>query len=349
MDKKQTSLFIAPLLALMTLISACSPALENPTDSAVVDDESLIGLANPAAVYCEGLGYTLEAVETESGQDADCILPDETRCGQWDFLAGRCGQTFSYCDLQGGTIIDEGANIGTCRFDDGSTCDEYSFFLGECAPGDNPAEDSEVITPTEDEGLDEAVEIHDFVEARDFLAAYFSEQYGLEYTGDWTEADITPEESVASSTWRFVSGSVTIVISAEAAAPYAPLYTVQEASDISSGFTCEGTLSFDGTISEETVTPPGSVFSPEQARDAVLAYLAEKYDLDLPAEWAEESVSTGENASVITLYTAKAWTAEVTYLAAAPLVSEYTVKVQNADEGFVWEGLVTLWGEIEEK
>ena len=347
MKKRHRSLIIASLLALAALISACMPAPETSTGSEASDEEG-IGLANPAAVYCEGLGYAMETVENESGEDADCLFPDETRCAQWDFLAGRCGQAFTYCELQGGTMVETDGNAGTCRFSDGSTCDEYGFFQGECAPGDNPAEELEAVVPTEDESVDEALEIHDFIEARDFLADYFAEQYGLDFSEAWFEEDITSEDSVGASTYRYVSGAVTLVISAEAAAPYAALYTIEEASDISNGFTWEGTLTFNGTITEETVTPPGTVLDVEQARDAVLAYLSEQYELDLPAEWSEESVSDGENASIITTYTSDAWEVKVTYLAAAPLVSEYAVTVENADENFEWEGAVTLWGKIQE-
>jgi putative hemolysin len=102
------------------------------------EEPSGVGLANPAATYCAGLGYTYEPVSREGGEDADCVFPDETRCAQWDFMAGRCGQEFSHCKLQGYDLV-EGMNIATCNFPDGSTCDEFMFFSEECAEGDNPA------------------------------------------------------------------------------------------------------------------------------------------------------------------------------------------------------------------
>jgi len=47
-----------------------------------LDDSGTVGLANPAAVYCEEQGGTL--------RDELCVLPDGTECGQWDYFYGRC-------------------------------------------------------------------------------------------------------------------------------------------------------------------------------------------------------------------------------------------------------------------
>ena len=98
------------------------------------EGEPAVGMANPAAVYCEGLGYATEDVVTDAGVDAACIFPDGSRCGAWDFLSGRCGQSFSYCAQNGGTLEEEGTNIGTCVFSDGSSCPEFEFFEGRCRP-----------------------------------------------------------------------------------------------------------------------------------------------------------------------------------------------------------------------
>jgi len=121
---------------IMVVISACTNAnydLSEPDES----KENIAGMPNPAAVYCEGLGYSMENVTRNGGGDADCIFTDGSRCGQWDLLSGRCGQEFSYCKIQDFNL-EEGANIGICQFPDGSYCDEFQFFSGECSPGDNP-------------------------------------------------------------------------------------------------------------------------------------------------------------------------------------------------------------------
>lgn len=45
-----------------------------------------------------------------------------------------------HCEEQGGTLEirtkDNGDQDGVCHFDDGSACEEWTFFRGECAPGD---------------------------------------------------------------------------------------------------------------------------------------------------------------------------------------------------------------------
>lgn len=44
-----------------------------------------------------------------------------------------------YCEEQGGTLEiradAEGGQVGYCLFDDGSECEEWAFYRGECQPG----------------------------------------------------------------------------------------------------------------------------------------------------------------------------------------------------------------------
>jgi len=352
--KKSFQFFL--ILALTLLSTACSIITGN-LEETTEPDENMVGMANPAAVYCEGLGYDMENVQRNGGGDADCIFPDGSRFGQWDFLSGRCGQEFTYCKLNGGTI-EEGANILTCHFADGSTCDEYQYFLGNCSPGDHPDEGTEIILAVEEDDAypveeaatvdEQAIEIKSFEEARDYLAAYFLNQYGIEHTEPWIEENITPEDAGPKSTFCYVSGPLTIVLSAEASAPYAPLYEINEASYIVNGFYWEGTLSFDGLIEEITVYPPGTVLNEAQARDAVLIYLDETYGLEQSGEWTEESFTPTEDTTMIRVYSSDNWVVEVEFGPAAPLVQSYIVRVEIRADEILWEGEITLRGEIEE-
>lgn len=96
-----------------------------------------VGLANPASVYCQELGFKEETRENELGQHGVCIFPDGSECDSWDFLAGRCGQENSYCVQEGFELKAlEESNIATCLYPDGSTCDEFSYFQGDCKPGE---------------------------------------------------------------------------------------------------------------------------------------------------------------------------------------------------------------------
>jgi len=278
----------------------------------------------------------MEAVETDGGVDADCIFPNDSRCGAWDFLSGRCGQEFTFCEKQGFTT-EEGSNIGTCRFLDNSYCDEFQYFSGECSPGDYPGVSK-----------GDPIQILGFSEARDFIAAYFNSQYGIEQTEPWIEQNITPEGAVGSSTIRFVSGPLTIVISAPAAAPAPSEYTIKEASFIANGFYWEGTITFNGDITESIVILPASILSEAQARDAIMEHIIATYNLPSFGEWIDQGVSQTDADTALRVFTSGSWVVEVEFIPAAPLVSSYEMTVNNLSEGILWEGDISYHGEIVE-
>ena len=74
-----------PLLFALTLsvmaVSGCGTAATS---------EPTTGLANPASVYCEEQGYTLEMRTDEDGDYAVCIFPDGSECEEWAFYRGEC-------------------------------------------------------------------------------------------------------------------------------------------------------------------------------------------------------------------------------------------------------------------
>ena len=166
MTKNITKLFYGAIFSTLFILAACTgtgTGQIGPGDEPDPTGGATVGLANPSAVYCEGLGYSMENVTREGGQDADCLFPDGSRCAAWDFLAGRCGTEFSFCEGQGFTIVAVN-NIATCRFPDGSTCDEFAYFSGECSPEENP------------QGSEAPVQITDSAAARDFIAAYLADR-----------------------------------------------------------------------------------------------------------------------------------------------------------------------------
>lgn len=136
-------------------------------------------------------------------------------------------------------------HIGTRHFADGSSFDEYHYFLGNCSPGDHLGEISEDILPAKENAYpvdEQAVEIQRFTEARDYLPAYFLNQYGVEHTEPWMEENIKHEDAGPKSTFRYVSGPLTIVLTAEVQAPYAIQYEIDEASYLVNAFYWEGRL-----------------------------------------------------------------------------------------------------------
>jgi putative hemolysin len=68
-------------------------------------DRNSPGMANPAAVYCRELGYEYRIVDTVEGQHGTCVFPGGSQCDEWEFLQGKCGQSFSYCARQGYDLI----------------------------------------------------------------------------------------------------------------------------------------------------------------------------------------------------------------------------------------------------
>lgn len=60
----------------------CQREEEKPTTS----------LANPAAVYCQKMGYKLATrTKSDGGQYGVCIFPDGKECNQWSFFRSECG------------------------------------------------------------------------------------------------------------------------------------------------------------------------------------------------------------------------------------------------------------------
>ncbi|MCX6761422.1 MAG: hypothetical protein NTY33_01040 [Candidatus Moranbacteria bacterium] len=56
-------------------------------------------LRNPAAVYCNSMGYSY--IEEKSGQNQCQIPGTKETFPEWDFYTGKVGQKYSYCALHG--------------------------------------------------------------------------------------------------------------------------------------------------------------------------------------------------------------------------------------------------------
>jgi putative hemolysin len=139
-DQPVTACDLTPEQQAYTIVLNCAqtpPSLDSPT-----------GLPNPASQYCEEQGGKLEIRDEAGGQVGYCIFPDGSECEEWAFYRGECapgGQDVGmpnpasqYCEEQGGKleIRDEaGGQVGYCIFPDGSECEEWAFYRGECAPG----------------------------------------------------------------------------------------------------------------------------------------------------------------------------------------------------------------------
>ena len=80
-------------------VSNDPPVLPDPPDGSLV-----LSMANPAAIYCQELGYTYTTFSAPSGQFSICRFPDGTQCDAWDFLEGKCGAKYSLCTRLGYSV-----------------------------------------------------------------------------------------------------------------------------------------------------------------------------------------------------------------------------------------------------
>ncbi len=63
---------------------------------------SVAALRNPAAVYCDSMGYNYTVESLPDGDFlSSCALPDGTKADAWRFLEGTEGTNYSYCAKEG--------------------------------------------------------------------------------------------------------------------------------------------------------------------------------------------------------------------------------------------------------
>ncbi len=135
----------------------CQPGSQpDPTSTPT---SPVIGLANPASVFCAQNGGRLEIRDGENGQFGMCLFPDGSQCEEWAYLRGECqpgsrstapappalnmaNPASLFCEQQGGKLEirqdAQGGEYGVCIFPDGGQCEEWAFFNGKCQPGPTP-------------------------------------------------------------------------------------------------------------------------------------------------------------------------------------------------------------------
>lgn len=60
-----------------------------------------LGIGNPAAIYCDELGYQYVIKEMKDGQQGFCQFPGGLAVDGWKFFVGEEGEEYSYCKKQG--------------------------------------------------------------------------------------------------------------------------------------------------------------------------------------------------------------------------------------------------------
>lgn len=154
------ALFTLFVLVGVVLSASCTPAQVSPTSQA--------DMSNPASAYCEQNGGKLEFGEDASGAVGGvCVFPDGSECDEWAYFRGECepgdplvspaatpaaetktaNPASTYCEQHGYkseivTAVD-GSQSGVCVFPDGSECDEWAYYRGECGPATESGSASE--------------------------------------------------------------------------------------------------------------------------------------------------------------------------------------------------------------
>lgn len=116
-------LLVALALAMLGL-AACGQTA-SPTATPAPKTGS-VGMANPAAVYCQQQGHTLETRSDQAGnQYGICILGEKAECGDWAYFRHECGplagaatavtvtQVITYAAIPAGGSPREGTCMGS--------------------------------------------------------------------------------------------------------------------------------------------------------------------------------------------------------------------------------------------
>ncbi|MFM7125667.1 MAG: DUF333 domain-containing protein [Actinomycetota bacterium] len=81
----RTTVGLLALLAVGSMgLVGCGGDDEGPTTTDSPNTDAT-GMPNPASVYCEEQGGTVEIVDEPAGQVGFCNLPDGTRIDEWEY------------------------------------------------------------------------------------------------------------------------------------------------------------------------------------------------------------------------------------------------------------------------
>ncbi len=112
--KNQARVFVMTIIIFIGIVSISSASMiVNP-------------MPNPAAVYCEELGYNYTIKSAPEGDYGICHFPDGSEAEEWKFLEGKEGKEYTYCKQKGYKIktVSEGCTYGeecaVCVLENGS-------------------------------------------------------------------------------------------------------------------------------------------------------------------------------------------------------------------------------------
>jgi len=134
--------------------------------------------------------------------------------------ANMANPASTHCVEKGGQVQirqgTDGGEIGFCVFADGSACEEWAFFRGECTPGEQSGTESDPLNTAK---------------IRDQVLAYISESLGPEALGplpaEWQVENTTPTGIVGATRIEHRGGDLIVVVSYPIVPPDQVVYTVE--------------------------------------------------------------------------------------------------------------------------
>lgn len=117
-------LFYLVILVIVLIMGYYFFSIYNPLPSQPFippNNNENLGLANPAAIYCEEQGGIIENIETPTGQSGYCVTDEGTKCQQWPYLYTRGKEciappppAFILEESCQEACLEEGYNLGRC-------------------------------------------------------------------------------------------------------------------------------------------------------------------------------------------------------------------------------------------
>ncbi|EPR37522.1 protein of unknown function DUF333 [Desulfovibrio sp. X2] len=119
------------------------------TSARPAPQESPLGIANPASVYCaEHGGRLVIRTRGDGGQYGVCLFEDNRQCEEWAFFRGECpyggrkitgyldgtaeGEARALCAIRGGKLTGLGTSAATCTLPGRSACPAIDLWYGRC-------------------------------------------------------------------------------------------------------------------------------------------------------------------------------------------------------------------------
>jgi putative hemolysin len=108
MKKRVAAIIIC--ITLVASLAACTVVQIQPS-LPVATEAPVVNMPNPASVFCEQNGNTLEIQTSADGsQSGICIFPDGSTCDEWAYYKGECGPALKPTSEPAATVDPTQAN-----------------------------------------------------------------------------------------------------------------------------------------------------------------------------------------------------------------------------------------------